>query len=181
MTAINANNDAVLDHAASGDNYLTHTRGFLSWAFTLDHKRIGMMYLFGILVSLIIGGAKLPLNPARFTDNLVLGIFAPSAGTMSFGGAPLGLKRSTEQRRRIQLVQQNPLSSLNPRRKVVQLHFGGGSPTFLQPDEIRLLGEHIHKHFKFAPDLEAAGRLASIPKVAMVSAPQCPTTRSTIA
>ncbi len=50
--------------------------------------------------------------------NLVLGIFAPSAGTMSFGGAPLGLKRSTEQRRRIQLVQQNPLSSLNPRRKV---------------------------------------------------------------
>src|SRR5579862_7216089 len=26
---------------------------------------------------------------------------------------------------------------INPRRKVVQLHFGGGSPTFLAPDEIR--------------------------------------------
>src|SRR5688572_11511449 len=29
----------------------------LSWMLTLDHKRIGMMYLFGILASLIIGGA----------------------------------------------------------------------------------------------------------------------------
>jgi len=27
------------------------------WLFTLDHKRIGMMYLFGILGSLIVGGA----------------------------------------------------------------------------------------------------------------------------
>jgi len=26
------------------------------WMFTLDHKRIGMMYLFGILISLIVGG-----------------------------------------------------------------------------------------------------------------------------
>ena len=44
---------------------------------------------------------------------------------------------------------------LNPRRKVVQLHFGGGSPTFLRPDEIRRLGEIIHKHFTFSPDVEA--------------------------
>src|SRR6202035_2396764 len=29
---------------------------------------------------------------------------------------------------------------LNPARKMVQLHFGGGSPTFLRPDEIRRLG-----------------------------------------
>lgn len=45
---------------------------------------------------------------------------------------------------------------LNPDRKVVQLHFGGGSPTFLRPDEIRRLGQAIHKHFKFAPDIEAS-------------------------
>jgi oxygen-independent coproporphyrinogen III oxidase len=44
---------------------------------------------------------------------------------------------------------------LNPRRKVVQLHWGGGSPTFLHPDQIRRLGEIIHRHFQFAPDLEA--------------------------
>jgi len=47
-------------------------------------------------------------------------------------------------------------SLINPKRKAVQLHFGGGSPTFLRPDEIRRLGEHIHQHFKFASDLEAS-------------------------
>jgi oxygen-independent coproporphyrinogen-3 oxidase len=45
---------------------------------------------------------------------------------------------------------------LNPDRKAVQLHFGGGSPTFLRPDEIRRLGEIIHKHFTFSPDIEAS-------------------------
>ncbi len=47
------------DHSearSSQDNYLTHTRGFMSWAFTLDHKRIGVMYLVGILASLFLGG-----------------------------------------------------------------------------------------------------------------------------
>ena len=45
---------------------------------------------------------------------------------------------------------------LNKDRKAVQLHFGGGSPTFLRPDEIRRLGEIIHKHFTFSPDIEAS-------------------------
>jgi oxygen-independent coproporphyrinogen-3 oxidase len=44
---------------------------------------------------------------------------------------------------------------LNPRRKVVQLHWGGGSPTFLSPDEIRRLGDLIHKQFTFSNDIEA--------------------------
>ncbi|MFM9179732.1 MAG: cbb3-type cytochrome c oxidase subunit I, partial [Phycisphaerales bacterium] len=38
------------------DNYLTHTRGVLSWAFTLDHKRIGVMYLWSVLGSFLLGG-----------------------------------------------------------------------------------------------------------------------------
>ena len=50
--------------------------------------------------------------------NLILGILSPTTGSMVFDGAELGGRRSKEQRRRIQLVQQNPLSSLNPRRKV---------------------------------------------------------------
>ena len=45
---------------------------------------------------------------------------------------------------------------LNRERKAVQLHFGGGSPTFLRPDEIRRLGEIIHQHFAFSPDIEAS-------------------------
>jgi len=44
---------------------------------------------------------------------------------------------------------------LSPRRKVVQLHWGGGSPTFLSPDEIRKLGDIIHRHSTFSDDLEA--------------------------
>jgi cytochrome c oxidase subunit 1 len=38
------------------DNYLTHGRGFLSWALTLDHKRIGLMYLFFVLIAFALGG-----------------------------------------------------------------------------------------------------------------------------
>jgi oxygen-independent coproporphyrinogen III oxidase len=45
---------------------------------------------------------------------------------------------------------------LNPSRPVVQLHFGGGSPTFLRPDEIRRLGDVIRKHFTFSPGMEAS-------------------------
>src|SRR5205807_2409369 len=44
---------------------------------------------------------------------------------------------------------------LNPKRKVVQLHFGGGTPTFSLPDEIRRLGDMIRSRFSFAPDIEA--------------------------
>jgi len=40
----------------SGDNYLSHRRGFLSWALTLDHKRIGVMYLVSILAAFLLGG-----------------------------------------------------------------------------------------------------------------------------
>ncbi len=43
-------------HAASTDNYLTYTRGIKSWMFTLDHKRIGVMYLISVLASFFVGG-----------------------------------------------------------------------------------------------------------------------------
>ncbi|MGD1083605.1 MAG: oxygen-independent coproporphyrinogen III oxidase [Verrucomicrobiota bacterium] len=44
---------------------------------------------------------------------------------------------------------------LNPARQVVQIHLGGGTPTFLAPEEIRLLGKITRKYFTLAPDLEA--------------------------
>ena len=37
-------------------NYLTFRRGILSWIFTLDHKRIGVMYLVAVLSSFFVGG-----------------------------------------------------------------------------------------------------------------------------
>ena len=54
MTTINISQP--LDTAARPDNYITHTSGFMSWAFTLDHKRIGVMYLVSVLVSFFVGG-----------------------------------------------------------------------------------------------------------------------------
>jgi oxygen-independent coproporphyrinogen III oxidase len=43
---------------------------------------------------------------------------------------------------------------LNPARRVEQMHFGGGTPTFLPPAAIRRLGEAIHARFRFADDSE---------------------------
>ena len=40
----------------AADNYLTHARGWRSWAFTLDHKRIGVMYLASTTGALLLGG-----------------------------------------------------------------------------------------------------------------------------
>jgi cytochrome c oxidase subunit I len=41
---------------STADNYLTHRRGLASWLFTLDHKRIGLMYLVSVLVAFFLGG-----------------------------------------------------------------------------------------------------------------------------
>jgi len=39
-------------------------------------------------------------------------------------------------------------------RRVEQMHFGGGTPTFLPPAVIRRLGDAIHSRFQFAADSE---------------------------
>ncbi|MBO7107974.1 MAG: coproporphyrinogen III oxidase, partial [Verrucomicrobia bacterium] len=44
---------------------------------------------------------------------------------------------------------------MNPKRKAVQLHFGGGSPSFLSAEEILTLGDWIHHHFPFTDTYEA--------------------------
>jgi len=46
----------VAENALGKDNYLTHGRGLRSWLLTLDHKRIGVMYLVSILSSFLLGG-----------------------------------------------------------------------------------------------------------------------------
>lgn len=43
---------------------------------------------------------------------------------------------------------------LNPNRKVVQMHLGGGTPTFLAPQELRQLGKMIRSRFRVASDVE---------------------------
>ena len=43
----------------------------------------------------------------------------------------------------------------NKARKVGQLHWGGGTPSYLNPDEITMLANSIKEHFTFSPDIEA--------------------------
>ncbi|HHN75110.1 MAG TPA: cytochrome c oxidase subunit I [Acidobacteria bacterium] len=49
MTAIDAG-------AQAETNYLNASRGILSWIFTLDHKRVGVMYLVSTLTMFALGG-----------------------------------------------------------------------------------------------------------------------------
>ncbi len=57
MAAPSTTADAVLPPSSSAeDNYLTHDKGILSWILTLDHKRIGVMYLFSVMTAFALGG-----------------------------------------------------------------------------------------------------------------------------
>ncbi len=41
-------------------------------------------------------------------------------------------------------------------RKAAQLHWGGGTPSYLFPDEIRDIGNYIRERFEFEDDIEAS-------------------------
>jgi cytochrome c oxidase subunit I len=56
-TTAKKNDHGYPDGPTTEPDFLHCSKGIGSWLVTLDHKRIGMMYLFGILTSLIIGGA----------------------------------------------------------------------------------------------------------------------------
>lgn len=43
---------------------------------------------------------------------------------------------------------------LNNKSEVVQIHFGGGTPTFLEPDQIRELGDSIRSRFRIGAHSE---------------------------
>jgi len=43
---------------------------------------------------------------------------------------------------------------LDPGRTVVQIHWGGGTPTYLTPEQIHELGAHLHDRFRIADDAE---------------------------
>ena len=55
-------------------NYLNHPKGIMSWLLTLDHKRIGLMYLFSGILFFFLGGLLSRLDKRR---NLGLNAFSP--------------------------------------------------------------------------------------------------------
>ncbi len=48
--------EVAAENHGPAENYLTARRGLMSWLFTLDHKRIGVMYLASILAFFLLGG-----------------------------------------------------------------------------------------------------------------------------
>ncbi len=57
MASSSTTADELIPQAPTAeDNYLTHDKGILSWLFTLDHKRIGVMYLISVMAAFALGG-----------------------------------------------------------------------------------------------------------------------------
>jgi oxygen-independent coproporphyrinogen-3 oxidase len=49
---------------------------------------------------------------------------------------------------------QQTATLIDPSRPVTQMHWGGGTPNYLNLDQIELLWQVLHRHFRFAPDAE---------------------------
>ena len=45
-------------------------------------------------------------------------------------------------------------SRISPEREVVQLHLGGGTPTYFAPERLETLATRLRERFRFAPDAE---------------------------
>lgn len=57
--------------------------------------------------------------------------------------------------REIDLIKQR----IHPDRKVSQIHFGGGTPTYLLPDQIRRFGTKLKQSFQLADDAEIGSEM----------------------
>jgi oxygen-independent coproporphyrinogen-3 oxidase len=62
--------------------------------------------------------------------------------------------RTTEYLRYLAKEMALVVAKIGPDRRTAQLHFGGGTPTFLNPDELRELMALIRSHFEILPDAE---------------------------
>ena len=62
--------------------------------------------------------------------------------------------RTTEYLRYLAKEIELVVARIGPDRRTAQLHFGGGTPTFLTSDELRQLMALLRSHFNFLPDAE---------------------------
>jgi oligopeptide/dipeptide ABC transporter ATP-binding protein len=89
---------------------------------------------------------------------IVLGTLSPTAGSILLDGRALTTRRSKSERRRIQLVQQNPMTALNPRHSIarsvglpVRVHRLRPRPAIRQRvtdllDTVGISREYLHRH-----------------------------------
>ncbi len=84
--------DLASSHGHAEESYLTAKRGLASWLFTVDHKRIGLMYLGSILTFFLVGGLlalafRLELATAKpdlFSGNVYNRLFTLHGAIMVF-------------------------------------------------------------------------------------------------
>ena len=92
-------------------------------------------------------------------DDLSLYFHIPFCDTLCyFCGCNMMVTRNREKIEEYIGYLDKELRTLKPHiegsHKVAQLHWGGGTPTHLDPDQIRRLGSLIHDHFDFNRDAE---------------------------
>lgn len=110
--------------------------------------------------------------------NIVLGIYPPSSGEVAFNGETLPARRDRSHRRLIQLVQQNPLSSLNPKRSVgaslrLALDVHDIGPAKERKAAVRALLEEVHLPADFADRAPSALSGGQRQRVAIARALAC--------
>jgi oxygen-independent coproporphyrinogen III oxidase len=65
-------------------------------------------------------------------------------------------RRSTKYLRYVEMELDLLISHLRGRQQAVQVHLGGGTPTFLNPDELRQLMQMLRQNFDFSSDAEVS-------------------------
>ena len=66
------------------NNFLYYPKGLKSWLLTLDHKRIGILYLIGILTSFLLGGIIAVLMRIQLLHPSGGGIMGPQTYNQMF-------------------------------------------------------------------------------------------------
>ena len=110
--------------------------------------------------------------------NVVLGILQPTTGEILYNGELLPAKRQKHHRRMIQLVQQNPLSSLNSKRSIgaslrLPLDVHGIGHKNERNDMVRALLEEVHLPADFATRSPASLSGGQRQRVAIARALAC--------
>src|SRR5438477_10826064 len=74
----------LMDRDSHGGNYLTHGKGIMSWLFTLDHKRIGLMYMIFVVGAFAIGGTFAIILRTMLLHPVDPAVVGPGAAAASY-------------------------------------------------------------------------------------------------